>query len=93
MVDMKVNLLGAPRFERDGKSIYIKRRKALALFAYLAVTGKPHSRDSLAVMFWPEHDQSEARAGLRRELSRLKRDFGEEILLIERELVSLQPGA
>ena len=93
MVDMKVNLLGAPRFERDGKSIYIKRRKALALFAYLAVTGKPHSRDSLAVLFWPEHDQSEARAGLRRELSRLKRDFGEEILLIERELVSLQPGA
>ncbi len=90
---MKINLLGTPRFEREGESIYIQRRKALALFTYLAVTGKPHSRDSLAAMLWSEHDQSEARAGLRRELSRLKRDFGEDILLIEREIVSLQPGA
>jgi DNA-binding SARP family transcriptional activator len=44
----------------------------MALLAYLAVTGSPHSREALATLFWPEHDQSSALANLRRELSRLK---------------------
>ncbi|MGW8249520.1 MAG: alpha/beta fold hydrolase, partial [Anaerolineales bacterium] len=86
-------MFGAPRFERDGESFQIQRRKSLALFAYLAVTEKPHSRDSLATLLWPEHDQTEARAGLRRELFRLKRSVGENVLMLEGDLVGLQPEA
>ena len=62
-------LLGSPRIERDGEPVHIPRRKAVALLAYLAVTGQTHRRDALATLLWPEHDQSHARAGLRRALS------------------------
>jgi hypothetical protein len=41
-------MLGPPRIERDGAPIKISRRKAVALLAYLAVTGQSHSRDG-----WP----------------------------------------
>jgi predicted ATPase/DNA-binding SARP family transcriptional activator len=76
MPSIRVFLFGAPRVERDGEAIHIPRRKSMALLAYLAATGQPHSRDALATMFWPENDQSTARANLRRELSRLKKALG-----------------
>jgi DNA-binding SARP family transcriptional activator len=50
-------LLGPPRLELDGEPIQVSRRKAMALLAYLAVTGQFHSRDSLATFLWPEYDQ------------------------------------
>jgi len=86
-------LLGSPRIERDGQIIRVRRRKELALLAYLAVTGKSHSRESLAALFWPEHDQSGARGGLRRALGSLKKTLGEGWLDVDRETVSLNPGA
>jgi len=69
MTKLYLYLLGPPRLELDGAPVHISYRKALALLAYLAVTGQPHSRDSLAALLWPENDQSSARAGLRRMLS------------------------
>jgi serine/threonine protein kinase/predicted ATPase len=66
-------LLGPPRIECNGEPIEVRRRKAMALIVYLAVTGRSHSRDALATLFWPEHDQSRARAGLRRALAALKK--------------------
>ena len=62
-------LLGGPRFERAGQAVPIERRKALALLAYLALSGRPLRRESLAAMFWPEAETSEGRAALRRTLS------------------------
>jgi DNA-binding SARP family transcriptional activator len=50
----KLFLFGIPRFEQAGVDIQIPRRKSLALLAYLAVTGQPHSRDTLATLFGPE---------------------------------------
>ena len=44
-------------------------RKAVALLAYLAVTGRPQQRDVLAALLWPELDQTKARGALRRTLS------------------------
>ena len=44
-------------------------RKAVALLAYLAVTDRPHRRETLAALLWPESDQARARAALRRTLS------------------------
>ena len=62
-------LLGAPRIEHDGEPIEVDTRKAIALVAYLAVTRERHVRDALAVLLWPEYNQSRARAALRRFVS------------------------
>lgn len=59
---LSLSLLGPPRLEMDGEPVQIGRRKALALLVYLAVTKRLHSRDALATLFWPEYDQSSARA-------------------------------
>ncbi len=93
MPRLELYLLGPPRVELDGEPVQIGRRKAIALLAYLAVTGQPHSRDSLAALLWPEYDQSSARADLRRSLSLLNRTLGEEWLTVDRETGSLNPNA
>jgi DNA-binding SARP family transcriptional activator len=87
---LQIYLFGVPRFERDNTPINISRRKSVALLAYLAATAQAHSRDALGTMFWPEYDQSKARANLRRELSRLKSALGEELIEIQREQVALK---
>jgi predicted ATPase/DNA-binding SARP family transcriptional activator len=93
MSELRLYLFGLPRGERGGKALEIRRRKALALVAYLAATRQPHSRDGLAAMLWPDNDQSSALANLRRELSRLKNTLGDDVLLIDRLQVSLNPEA
>ena len=90
---LQIHLFGAPRLEQDGERIVVHRRKAMALLAYVAVTDQPHSRDALATLLWPEYDQSSARTNLRRDLSRLKSLVGEEVLLIDRAQVSVNPAA
>ena len=84
MKPLKMFLFGVPRLEQNGEAINITRRKVVALMAYLAVAGQQQSRDALAALLWPEHDQSSAKANLRRELSRLKRLMGEEHLKVDR---------
>jgi DNA-binding SARP family transcriptional activator len=93
MSRLALYLLGPPRIERDGEPIQISRRKVVALLAYLAVTGTPHSRDALATLLWPERSQSRARAYLRRALSELNRTLGEGSLAIDRETAALSQGA
>jgi hypothetical protein len=89
MARLALYLLGPPRIQRDGQPVEVRRRKAVALLAYLAVTAQGHSRDALATLFWPEHDQSRARAGLRRTLASLKKGLGEGWLEVDRENVGL----
>ena len=48
-------LLGSPRLERDGKPVQVDTRKAIALLAYLVITGKRHSRDTMAAFLWPDY--------------------------------------
>jgi predicted ATPase/DNA-binding SARP family transcriptional activator len=93
MSGLALFLLGSPRVEYNGEPIALQRRRAVALLAYLAVTGRSHSRDTLAALFWPEHDQSSARAGLRRVVSSLKKTLGEGWLEVDRETVGLNRDA
>jgi predicted ATPase/DNA-binding SARP family transcriptional activator len=86
-------LLGAPRLQLDGEPVHISRRRAVALLAYLALTGRSHSRDALATLLWSEHDQSSALAGLRRTLSVLNTTLGDEWLAIDRETAGVNPEA
>ena len=61
MSRLALYLLGPPQFKLDDEQIHLDRRKAVALLAYLAVTGQGHRRDTLATLLWPELDQSRAR--------------------------------
>ena len=63
---LQLLLLGPPRLERDNVPVDLERRKALALLAFLAVTGEAQPREALATLLWPDHDESQAHAYLRR---------------------------
>ena len=54
MSHLSLFLFGPPRLELDSAPVELRRRKALALLAYLATTRQPHSRDALATLLWPE---------------------------------------
>jgi DNA-binding SARP family transcriptional activator len=93
MSRLALYLLGPPRIELDGEPIYIGRTKAVALLAYLAVTGTPHSREALATLLWPESTPSRARASLRRVLVTLRNALGEDWLDIQPDSVGIQLDA
>jgi len=85
----KLFLLGSPRIEYEGVPVEVDTRKAVALLAYLAVTQQYHSRDALAALFWPEYDQTRARAVLRRTLSSLAKARAEGWLDVGRQSIGL----
>ena len=90
MSQLTLSLLGPPHIARDGMPLQVDTRKAIALLAYLAVTGAPQRRDTLATLLWPDSDQPGARAALRRTLSALNRALAGEWLSVERETVGLR---
>ena len=85
---LRLALLGKPRISRDGAPITgFIYNKALALLAYLAVTGRPHARESLAGLLWGEMPDAAAKANLRKILSALREVAGRE-LIIDRQSVA-----
>ena len=77
-----ISVLGSPRIERDGAVVTFDTRKAIALIAYLAVTGRPQRRETLAALLWPDADETRARSALRRTLSVVKQGLGEAALSV-----------
>ena len=70
---LRLLLLGKPQILRDGVPVTgFVYNKALALLAYLAVTKRPHSRESLAGLLWGEMPDAAAMANLRKILSVLR---------------------
>jgi len=92
MTELRLALLGPPMVLRDGKMVTFDTRKAIALLALLAVTGREHSREQLADMLWPEADSAKGRASLRRTLSVTAAAMGPG-LAISRAAVTLDPVA
>jgi len=80
-----LNLLG-PLELRDGQGrevdAVLRQPKRLALLVYLALArpARFHRRDALLARFWPDLDESHARASLRRALYFLRRELGEPVL-------------
>lgn len=87
---VSLSLLGPPRVERSGRVVEFETRKAVAILAYLALEGGTQARDRLAAMFWPDAEQERARASLRRTLSPLRTQLGEDVLVAD--TVSVHPG-
>jgi DNA-binding SARP family transcriptional activator len=82
MIHLRV--LGDPQLTRDGSSVTLQR-KPLALLSYLALAGPGRfvQRDTLLGVFWPDLDQSGARAALRQTLHLLRRALGDEVVRTE----------
>jgi predicted ATPase/DNA-binding SARP family transcriptional activator/Flp pilus assembly protein TadD len=93
MTRLSLFLLGPPRIERAGVLIEFDTRKAIALLAYLAVTGESLTRDALATLLWPESAPARSRAALRSTLWALKKPLGGEWLNIGQETISLNRNA
>jgi DNA-binding SARP family transcriptional activator/tetratricopeptide (TPR) repeat protein len=89
---VKLYLLGPPRIEQAGHTVDFDTRKAPALLAYLAISGQPQPRETLATLLWAETDDEHARGSLRRTLSALRRVFAAEALRIDRDAVALGEG-
>lgn len=87
-----IAVLGPPRVERDGQPVTFDTRKAVALLGYLAVTGRPQRRETLAALLWPDADEAHARSALRRTLSSLRKGLGETGLSVRRDDLALVEG-
>lgn len=86
---LELHVLGSPTAILDGKPLSgALLSKDLALLYYLAITGQPQPRASLAVLLWGENSESAARSNLRKSISELRQQFGDH-LEIERDYVSL----
>jgi len=92
LAELQLRLFGYPQLLCDGEPVPIRRRKALALLAYLATTGAGHSRDVLATLLWPEHEASRAFAFLRNALWILNNTPLADWLVATRHTISLRHG-
>ena len=88
-MSLRVDLLGTPRIEVDGEPLRVDTRKAVALLAYLAVTGGPQARELLVDLLWPDTDPDRGRAALRRTLSALRSALGGRWVAVTRAAVAL----
>jgi DNA-binding SARP family transcriptional activator len=93
MTHLDVRLFGFPQIFQHNTAVHIERRKALALLAFLAVTGYPQSRETLSTLLWPEHPPEFAYADLRRMLSLLRHKLGANTFESDRETISISSGA
>jgi len=89
MSKLTVSLFGSPSLTWDGVPIALPSRKALALLAYLVVTGVRQRRTTLATLLWPESDRERAHNMLRTTLSRLRSALKGSWLVADRRTVGL----
>ena len=94
MAHLRLSLLGPFRAVLDGQPIaHFESSKARALLAYLAVEAdRPHRRETLAGLLWPNLTDRAAHGNLRNTLSRLRRAIGDRdadpsFLLVSRETI------
>src|SRR5512145_1611628 len=79
MPNLSLSLLGPFQAALDGQLIGgFASNKVRALLAYLAVEAdRPHSRDELIGLLWPDQPDTAARASLRQALANLRQVIGD----------------
>ena len=87
---LSMSWLGPPTLELNGRPLRLEMRKTLALLAYLSLSPQNPTRETLASIFWPEHDQQHAHASLRRNLYSLVKSLPGGLLEADRESISLR---
>ncbi|MBN2390577.1 MAG: AAA family ATPase, partial [Anaerolineae bacterium] len=94
MSHLALSLLGAFQATLDGDPVTFRSTKARALLAYLAVESeRPHRREILAALLWPEEPERVAYNNFRQTLSSLRKAIGDRerienpVLFVTRETV------
>ncbi|HKW91221.1 MAG TPA: alpha/beta fold hydrolase [Methylomirabilota bacterium] len=95
MTQLSLRLLGGFRAQHgSGRPPAIRRKKAQALLAYLALhPGAASSRDSLAGLLWSGTTDEHARHNLRQTLFALRQAITPDPFIVEGELVGLRENA
>ncbi|MEM7129461.1 MAG: BTAD domain-containing putative transcriptional regulator [Chloroflexota bacterium] len=74
MARLSISLFGSMQVLLDNIPVSgFASKKAQALLAYLAVEKRPHNRDELAALFWPDYINTSARTNLRSSLANVRR--------------------
>ena len=100
MAQLALSLLGPFQVTLDGKTLTgFESDRVRALLAYLAVeANRPHRREGLAALLWPDWPQRSALTNLRNALSNLRKTIGDRktaapILLVSRETIQFNPAS
>ena len=100
MAHLSLSLLGSFRVTLDGQPVTgFKSNKERALLAYLAVEAdRPHRREVLAGLLWPDWPDREALSNLRYALSNLRQAVGDRtaeppFLVITRDCLQFNPAS
>jgi DNA-binding SARP family transcriptional activator/predicted ATPase len=98
MARLSLSLLGPFQVTLDGHPVNgLKSNKVRALLAYLSVEAdKPHHRETLAGLLWPDRSDRDALSNLRYTLSNLRQVIGDRtarppFLLITRDRLQFNP--
>src|SRR5947207_931807 len=90
--ELRLTLLGAPQVALGATALSFKRRKAVALLAYLALTARQHSREALAsLLAAADADDAQAKTQLRNTLYALGPQLSA-YLQLTRETIGLHPA-
>src|SRR5213080_3589150 len=80
--ELRLRLLGPPRISLSEVPLSFKRRKAVAMLAYLAMTGRAHTREALAALLARDtDDDDQARNHIRNTLYALCGQVGDYLLM------------
>ena len=98
MAHLALSFLGGFQVVLDGHPVTeFKSNKVRALLAYLAVEAdRPHRREALAGLLWPERSDRDALSNLRYTLANLRRTLGDPsaatpFLLITHDTIQFNP--
>jgi DNA-binding SARP family transcriptional activator len=98
MAKLELNFLGSYAVSQDNLPLTgFESNKVRALLCYLAIeSGRPHARETLAGLLWPDWPNSSARSNLRYALADLRKTIHDRqadppILLITRNTLQFNP--
>lgn len=100
MARLILSFLGPFHAVLDGRpAAGFESNKVRALLAFLAVeAARPHARETVAALLWPDHHNHAALASLRSALANLRQVIGDRtadppFLLITRDTIQFNPSA
>jgi WD40 repeat protein/DNA-binding SARP family transcriptional activator/energy-coupling factor transporter ATP-binding protein EcfA2 len=100
MAHLSLSLLGLFQAELDGQQVTgFESNKVRALLAYLATEAdRPHARQALAGLLWPDYTDRSALNNLRSALANLRHAIGDQqtkppFLIIDRDTIQFNPNS
>ncbi len=88
---IRIHLLGRFFIERQNHPVQLSTRKTESLLAYLVLHPERHGREKLAALFWGDSSDTEARNSLRNALAVINKKLGHNLLLVDRQSISINP--